>query len=305
MNAADRSTILVVEDDPATQQLLTTVLGDDWNVLTAESGASAISVATDERPDLILLDVGLPDMEGFDVCSQFKSDPRLVSIPVIFLTSHASPDSEIKGLEVGGIDYITKPINPPVLRARVRNHVELKHSRDALEKLARLDGLTGLTNRRSFDTALGREWRRSARTRQNISVIMMDVDHFKLFNDTCGHGAGDDCLRRIADATKGALQRPADFVARYGGEEFVALLPDTTLEGAMAVAEGIRTAVGALNIPHSATSSAPHVTVSLGVATCVATNSPNPNSLVEAADVQLYAAKNEGRNRTKGGAVKL
>ncbi len=305
MNTATRATILVVEDDPAIRELLVGVLSADWNILTVETGAAARNAALENLPDIILLDVGLPDAEGFDVCRHFKSDPRLASIPVIFLTSHASPEHEVQGLEAGGIDYITKPINPLILRARVRNHVELKLSRDALERLARMDGLTGLMNRRSFDAALDREWRRSARTQQNISVIMMDVDHFKQFNDTYGHGAGDECLKQIAMAAEGALQRPADLVARYGGEEFVALLPDTAQDGAMSVAEEIRTAVSALKIPHSASSAASHVTMSMGFATTVATAAPEPGALVEAADTQLYAAKEDGRNRTKGIEIKL
>ncbi len=305
MNAADRATILIVEDDPATQQSLTTVLGGEWTILVAENGAAAINLAADKLPDLILLDIGWPDMGGFDVCRELKAEPRLAPIPVVFLTNHASAEYEVEGLKVGGVDYIMKPINSSILRARVRNHVELKQSRDALERLARLDGLTGLINRRSFDTAFDREWRRSVRTKQNISVIMMDIDHFKQFNDTYGHGAGDDCLRWIAEAAEGALRRPADLVGRYGGEEFVALLPDTTLEGTMTVAEGIRTAVSSLNIPHSASPVAEYVTISLGVATTVAASSPDPNALIEAADARLYAAKHGGRNRTDGVVVKL
>ena len=163
--------------------------------------------------DLILLDVGLPDMDGFTVCRQLKDDARTREVPVIFLTSRNSAQDEVKGLEAGGIDYIAKPINPAILRARVNNHVELKHSRDALTQMARLDGLTGLSNRRTFDDMLDREWRRLARVGQHLSIIMFDVDHFKLFNDTYGHGAGDICLKKIAQCAVNALQRPADMVA--------------------------------------------------------------------------------------------
>lgn len=305
MNDIKRASVLVVEDDLATQELLIHVLEEDWDILVAESGAAGLRMAADKLPDLILMDVGLPDLEGFEVCRRLKSDPQLVSIPVVFLTSYATPDYEVGGLEAGGIDYIAKPINPMVLRARVRNHMELKQGRDALEKLARLDGLTGLLNRRSFDSALDREWRRSLRTQQNISVIMIDVDFFKQFNDTYGHAAGDECLKQVAKAAEGALQRPADLVARYGGEEFVALLPDTALEGAVAVAEEIRTSVAALQIPHSSSEVASYITVSAGFATTAATKSPNPSDLVEVADAELYAAKKAGRNRVKGKKVTL
>ncbi len=300
MSPTSRATVLIVEDDPAVRALLIKFLDKDWNVLSVSNGQSALDVAAKNMPDLILLDIGLPDIEGFDVCLQFKDDPQLKSIPIIFLTSHASPEFEIKGFDVGGVDYVPKPINPRILRVRVRNHIELKQNRDALERLARLDGLTGLINRRSFDTAIDREWRRSLRTQQSISVIMMDVDFFKQFNDTYGHAHGDDCLKKVAAAAEGSLQRPADLVARYGGEEFVALLPDTTPDGAKAVADGIRTSVIALQIPHSESKASAYVTISAGFATTVATNSISPADLVEVADSCLYAAKKNGRNRVEG-----
>ena len=300
MNVTNQATILVVEDDPTARELLIKTLSEDWNVLSVGDGRSALDVAAKNLPDLVLLDIGLPDIEGFDVCRQLKDDPQLNSIPVIFLTSHVSTELEVKGFNVGGVDYVPKPIVPPVLRARVRNHIELKQNRDAIEKLARLDGLTGLINRRSFDSAIDREWRRSLRTQQSISVIMIDVDFFKQFNDTYGHAVGDDCLRKVASAAEGALQRPADLVARYGGEEFVALLPDTTPDGAKAVAEGIRMSVIALQIPHSDSKASKHVTVSAGFSTCVATNSRTPATLVEMADSCLYDAKRNGRNRVEG-----
>jgi len=269
----------------------------------ASDGASALGIASDTLPDLILLDVGLPDTDGFSLCRKFKAHPLLADIPVIFLTSRTSSMDEVDGLEAGGIDYITKPIHPAILRARVRNHLELKRSRDALARMARLDGLTGVANRRTFDDLLLREWRRQARTGQSWGVIMIDVDHFKQFNDTYGHGAGDDCLKQVTRAAEASLQRPADIIARYGGEEFVALLPDTDIEGAMAVAEGIRAAVVSLNIAHAGSRAAKHVTVSLGVACGVPEVDKQPASLLEVADGQLYAAKSDGRNRVKGISV--
>ncbi|MEQ9449834.1 MAG: diguanylate cyclase, partial [Rhodospirillaceae bacterium] len=229
MNNDSRPSILVVEDDSAIRSLLNTVLGERWTVVTANTADDALKSASATVPDLILLDVGLPDADGLDVCRKLKVDPALTDIPVIFLTSHTSPKDEIAGLEAGGLDYIPKPINPAILRARLNNHMELKRSRDALARLAHNDGLTGLINRRTFDAVYNREWKRLARTHQCLSVIMIDVDHFKKYNDTYGHAAGDECLRRVARAAEGALQRPADIVARYGGEEFIALLPDTTL----------------------------------------------------------------------------
>jgi len=300
MSREKRPTVLTVEDDDAIRALISSVLRTECDTNSACDGATAMTTALETRPDLILLDVGLPDTDGFELCRKFKQNPLLQDIPVLFLTGRTSATDEVDGLEAGGIDYITKPINPTVLRARVRNHLELKRSRDALERMARLDGLTGVANRRTFDDMLRREWRRNARTAQPMSVIMIDVDHFKQYNDTYGHADGDECLKAITKAAEGALQRPADTVARYGGEEFVALLPDTSLEGALAVAEGIRAAIAALDIPHAGSKAAPHVTVSLGVASGIPDLECEPGELVKAADAQLYAAKADGRNRAKG-----
>jgi diguanylate cyclase (GGDEF)-like protein len=289
-----------VEDDDAIRALIAGVLGPEFDLQVAADAETALVIAAKNPPDLILLDVGLPDMDGFEACRRFKAHPALSEIPVIFLTSRSSSMDEVDGLEAGGIDYITKPINPPILRARIRNHLELKRNRDALERLARVDGLTGVANRRTFDDLLLREWRRQARTGQPLSVIMIDVDHFKQYNDTYGHGAGDGCLKKVTQAAQDALQRPADIIARYGGEEFVALLPDTALEGALSVAEGIRAAIIALQIAHTGSKAAPHVTVSLGVACMVPQPDKEPAVLLEAADARLYAAKSGGRNCVKG-----
>jgi diguanylate cyclase (GGDEF)-like protein len=293
----------VVEDDSAIQALLTAVLALNYDVTAVGTGKEAIDKAQTGTFDLILLDIGLPDVDGYSVCRQIKADPRCREVPVIFLTARNSPQDEVQGLEAGGIDYIAKPINPAILRARVNNHVELKHSRDALTQMARLDGLTGLPNRRTFDDVLDREWRRLTRVGQPLSLILFDVDHFKLYNDTYGHARGDSCLKQVAEAAVGALQRPADMVARYGGEEFVAILPDTAVIGASAVAEAIRENVAAQEIAHESSKTAPHVTVSLGYATIVPTLERQPAQLLEAADRALYASKAAGRNRATAGTL--
>lgn len=231
MRRDKRPNVLLVEDDDAIGALISAVLSSEFDMYSARTGAAALALAAETPPNLILLDVGLPDINGFEVCRRFKAHPLLAEVPVIFLTAHASAADEEDGLEAGGIDYIAKPINPTTLRARLRNHLELKRDRDALARMAPLDGLTGMANRRTFDDLLQREWGRQARTRQPLAIVMIDVDHFKAFNTAYGHGAGDDCLKQITKAAQGTLQRPADIVARYGGEEFVAILPDTALEG--------------------------------------------------------------------------
>lgn len=300
MRDKTKASVLIVEDDVTIRALLSAILGSEWNIETASDGTTALEMATTRVPDIVLLDIGLPDLDGLEVCRRLKANPKLEQVPVIFLTARTSGEDEIDGLQAGGIDYITKPINPAVLKARVRNHLELKQNRDELVRLARLDGLTGLYNRRTFDDVLEREWRRLARTGEPLSVIMIDVDHFKTCNDTYGHGAGDACLQRVADAARSSLQRPADVLARYGGEEFVALLPETKLEGALAVADAIRTAVAALDIPHASSTTAGHVTLSLGTACTVPQPDADAAKLLAIADQQLYAAKAEGRNRSKG-----
>jgi diguanylate cyclase (GGDEF)-like protein len=198
------------------------------------------------------------------------------------------------------VDYITKPIRAPIVKARVDTHVRLKRYRDKLERMSWIDGLTGLANRRRFDEALAREWERTRRDEAPLSVILMDVDHFKGFNDNYGHQAGDDCLQEVARALADTVSRPADLVARYGGEEFVCLLPGTDCAGAEQLAEGIRAAVADLGIRHEHSSAADHVTLSLGVACTVPDGERRPQELSQQADENLYTAKESGRNRVYG-----
>ncbi|MDX2221253.1 MAG: diguanylate cyclase [Rhodospirillaceae bacterium] len=293
----DRATILLVEDDTAIAGFLDALLSPTYTVIHDTTGAQALASLAATRVDLILLDVGLPDVDGFDLCRRLKEAPEYLSIPVIFLTARAAPADETRAFDIGGVDFIAKPVVPAVLMARVRTHVELKKNRDALEQLVFVDGLTGLPNRRAFDQALVREWRRELRTHEPLCVAMIDVDHFKQFNDTYGHGAGDNCLRAVAQALRSTLQRPADMVARYGGEEFVALLPGTTAEGGTAVVRSMVAAVAALSIPHAKSSAATHVTISAGVCAAVPTAEADAARVVKGADEQLYAAKRGGRNR--------
>jgi diguanylate cyclase (GGDEF)-like protein len=290
--------VLIVEDDSVQRELFAAALSADYDIITAITGASALQSAN--AADLVLLDAGLPDMDGVTVCRTLKQDKDLADIPVVFITARSGSDDHIAGLAAGAVDYVAKPVNLEVLKARVKTYVSLKNERDALTQLATLDGLTGIPNRRSFDAALRREWARMARAGQPLSVILLDVDHFKQFNDTYGHSDGDDCLKRVANALHACIKRPSDLAARYGGEEFVVLLPETDLDGAMIKAEALRAAVAALRIPHKNSSAADHVTVSLGVAHAAPSDGGDQQMLVEAADKQLYAAKKEGRNRAKG-----
>jgi diguanylate cyclase (GGDEF)-like protein len=256
-----------------------------------------LELAAQSAPDLILLDVMMPDMDGYETCRRLKADPLTRDIPVIFVTALNNAEDEAFGLEVGAVDFISKPLNSAVVRARVRTHLTLKYQADLLRSMAFLDGLTGIANRRQFEEALQREWRACLRTGTSLALAMIDIDHFKSFNDTCGHVAGDACLRAVAGILHNDMSRPHDLIARYGGEEFACLLPDTDLEGARVKAEQLRHAVQSLGIPHEASGTAPVVTISVGLETFIPTDELTPERLVAAADAQLYKAKHAGRNR--------
>lgn len=293
----EQQKILIVDDSPLNIQVLNEVLRVEYRTFFATSGRDALRVAVTVVPDLILLDIAMPEMDGYEVCRLLKNDPCLKDVPVIFVSSMTSDDDESVGLELGAVDYVAKPFNPAIVRLRVRNHLELKRQRDLLGRLSLMDGLTGIANRRALDDYFGREWRRALRGEAELAVVMLDIDHFKRYNDCYGHIAGDDCLKRVAAILDATLVRPGDFVARYGGEEFVCILPDTGEEGAMVAAERLREAVASLRIPHEASPVAPVVTISLGVATALPGKGMAPETLLKEADDLLYCAKNEGRNR--------
>lgn len=295
----ERATILLVDDVPANLSLLSSILRDDYRIQLATSGVKALELVAAGAPDLILLDVMMPDMDGHEVCKRLKSDPKTCDIPVLFVTAQNQVEDEELGLTLGAMDYIHKPISPPIIKARVRNHIALKLQTDALKRLSLFDGLTNIPNRRHFDDTLDHEMKRAIRTQQHLSLLMIDVDYFKPFNDHYGHGTGDACLIQIAQALQAGMNRPMDLLARYGGEEFVALLPGTSLEGACKVAESLRQTVASLRIPHAGSSIAEHVTISVGVA-CRAQSDPKSTSfLLRQADQALYQAKQSGRNKIR------
>ncbi|MBL8472643.1 MAG: diguanylate cyclase [Rhodocyclaceae bacterium] len=293
-----RAYLLIVDDTPTNIQLLAEALSTQYKIRFATNGPKALQMADQaEPPDLILLDVMMPGMDGYEVCRKLKENDATRNIPVIFVTAKNEIESQERGFNVGGVDYITKPFDLALVRARVRTHVNLKWRTDLLEQLANLDGLTGIANRRRFNEMLEAEWKRAGRADTPLTLLMMDVDHFKLYNDHYGHGAGDDCLREIADALAAALPRTGDVAARYGGEEFAAILPGCSREGAAAVAERIQSLVAAKVIPHAKSATASNVTVSIGTCTLEPGDPRSHTEVLEAADQALYRAKQEGRNR--------
>ena len=260
--------LLLVDDDPMMIQVMGRALSGLGRLRFATSGEQALRQMADAAPDLVLLDGEMPGMSGFAVCALMKRDPALAHVPVIFVTGHSSTAHELHGLEVGAADFIAKPISEPLLVARVRTQLRVKALTDELRTVASTDALTEVDNRRSFDAALGREWKRARRSGQPLSLLMIDVDHFKRYNDHYGHTAGDACLRAVAQVLKSAMLRPTDLVARYGGEEFAVLLPDTDRRGAEHVAQRIAERLAWLAVPHADSPTAPCVTASIGSGCC-------------------------------------
>jgi diguanylate cyclase (GGDEF)-like protein len=297
LDAPARPRLLVVDDQAANIQVLYRVFEADHQVLMATDGEQALAAALRHQPDLILLDVVMPGMDGHTVCARLKASPDTRDIPVLFITAHSDPEQETKALAMGAVDFIPKPINPDVVRARVKTHLTLKRQADQLRHMAFMDGLTGTFNRRLFDDRLAMEWSRAVREQRSLGLALIDVDFFKAYNDHYGHQAGDDALVAVAGALKGAGRRPADVIARYGGEEFACLLPDTDVAGALLVANRMREAVFKLGLHHAGSSVAEVVTFSAGVAVVQPDGNQAPATLLKLADEQLYRAKALGRNQ--------
>jgi len=297
---AGKPRLLVVDDQPINIQVMHQIFASQYQVFMATSGQQALDFCHKTPPDLVLLDVVMPGMDGFEVCQALKADPTTSDIPVIFVTAHTDAAQETRGLDVGAVDFISKPVNPAVVRARVKTQLTLKLQSDLMRKLVFLDGLTGVFNRRYFDQQLAVETARSQRSRSPLALIMLDVDFFKRYNDHYGHQAGDDCLRDIAATLKESLRRPADLVARYGGEEFACILPDTAYDDALLIAADLEKNVRLRNIPHAASQVSDVVTISLGVAGQPGNVTSDAAVLLALADAQLYCAKNAGRARVCG-----
>lgn len=297
MENRNTHTILAVDDSPENLDLIKNILEPHYTVKVAVHSELALHIATSQLPDLILLDIMLDDMDGYEICHQLKSADKTRNIPIIFLTAKHSEEDEVHGFRIGGSDYITKPFSPSIVLARVRTQIQLKTKSDLLEKLASLDGLTEIPNRRAFDAALERQWNQSKRTGMPLSLLIADIDNFKQFNDYFGHPMGDECLKTVARALQKITHRPEDLVARLGGEEFSILLPNTDSIGALMRAEQYRETIESLKIRHTQNNPNTFVTISIGVATLQAHTFDDVASLLKAADDALYQAKHQGRNR--------
>jgi diguanylate cyclase (GGDEF)-like protein len=296
-NLATNGRILVVDDAMENIQILHQALRGEHDVLFALSGEKALELAHQQLPDLILLDAMMPGMDGYAVCAALKASAETHDIPVIFVTALSQPEDETRALEAGAVDFISKPFNVAVVRARVRTQLTIKRQADALRELTLTDALTGVANRRSFNNTLENEWRRCARSGAALALIMIDVDHFKRYNDLYGHQAGDHCLQQLCAAMARCASRPQDLLARFGGEEFILLLPEEELAGASVVAQRLLDEVRATALPHAASPTSPLVTVSMGLAATLPRAGLDTGELIRTADALLYRAKHTGRNR--------
>jgi len=289
--------ILIIDDSPEVAKLLYSLLSDMAKISVANSGQRGIHLAASLQPTLILLDFQLPDMNGIAVCDLLKKDALLEPIPVMMLTAKCDAETEVSALEAGAVDFLTKPLQALVVRARVSAQLSLRQQTLQLQELANVDGLTGLYNRRYCDAALKAELARVSRYGGQLTIAMIDIDHFKDYNDQLGHVQGDICLRRVGQALAEAMRRPGEVLTRYGGEEFVLIAPGTGAQDAMGLGDWMRERVLQLALPHPRSQVSPYVTVSIGLAAWVEGKSDDPVALLALADSALYVAKRQGRNR--------
>ncbi|MCT7467091.1 GGDEF domain-containing response regulator [Aliarcobacter cryaerophilus] len=292
-----KPTILVVDDMTTTLLLIHDLLKDTYEVKIAKSGTKALEILESPNDiDLILLDIEMPDINGYDVCKRIKNNETIKNIPIIFITGRTSQEDEEYGLNLGAIDYITKPFNKAIVKLRIKNYLDLKIKNDMLEKLSMYDGLTNIRNRRFFDETFEKTFNEIKRDKKSLAVLMIDIDFFKPYNDNYGHGQGDETLRKVAKALEKTIKRPSDFVARYGGEEFVILLKDINKDGVEAVANNLLNAVRELKITHEFSKIENYVTISIGASFYNSNSDITKLELLLKADETLYNVKNSGRN---------
>ena len=322
--------ILIVDDSPDNRNLIKTILQSEGytDILTAQSAQEAFNYLgmNDElrdgvtSVDVILMDIMMPDIDGIEACNLIRAKERLRNIPIIIVTAKSDTNDLQLAFAAGAIDFVTKPFNKMELLVRLRSVLKLKHEMDrrrarekelqevtrlleeanrTLYRLSSLDGLTGLHNRRRLDEFLAVEWKRAIEDKRPLSLIMADIDYFKAYNDTYGHLSGDDCLKQVANVLCRTLYRPCDIVARYGGEEFVAVLPGTTSEGGVVVAERMRVGIEELGIKNEKSQFGKCLTISLGVATYYPGQKSTATDLMSAADWAMFQAKRAGGNNVK------
>jgi diguanylate cyclase (GGDEF)-like protein len=295
METEDKSSVLIVDDEKTNIAALTHMLSPEYKVYAAKNGQDAIELANEYLPDVILLDIVMPEMDGFEVIAKLKNSERTREIPIIFITGLNNPEAEEKGLSLGASDYISKPFVSSIVKLRVQNQIQIMAQIKMIRSLSLMDSLTNLPNRRSFDDRMRLEWEHARRNKTTLSVFFIDIDKFKDYNDTYGHLQGDIVLRIVGETVTRSLNRSTDFVARWGGEEFVVLLPTTDWSGAMKTAEFIRKNVEDTVIPCEGKDT--RITVSIGINSITPVPGCTINDFLNSADQALYMAKKSGRNR--------
>jgi diguanylate cyclase (GGDEF)-like protein len=307
MQAQEQFSILLVDDDSMAVRILSRILSDFAPLRFATSGRAALKLARDSAPDLVLLDVDMPVLSGFEVCKAFKSDPALAEVPIIFITSHESAQLEAKGLELGAADFISKPPHAPLVLARVRTYQRLKMLSDTVRSAVKMDFLTGALTRRELEKALTQEWFRAQRSAAPLALLLADIEGFTAYNAEFGEEKGDDCLKSVADSLRSAAHRPTDVLGRYAGGKFALLLPETDAQGASTVAQRAIDAVSDLQILHTALMGRGRVTLSVGVgcrdSSCLSTWNAAagavPNDLIAAAEQALRSARSAGDHQAR------
>ena len=296
MDELKKNSILIVDDENTNIMALTHILSPEFTVYAAKNGANAITAAEKHLPDVILLDIIMPEMDVYAVIQALKSSEKTRDIPVIFITGLSDKDSEERGLTLGAADYISKPFSPAIIKLRVHSQIKIINQTRLIEQMSMIDHLTSIPNRRCFDKQMDMEWSRATREKTSISILLIDVDKFKIYNDTYGHQQGDAALCAVAATISMSINRPTDFVARWGGEEFVVLLSNTDLNGALNIGENIRQNISARTIP-CADGTETKVTASIGIKTLWPCRDGWLDSFISDADKALYKAKETGRNR--------
>ncbi len=286
-----------MDDQPLQLKILHDILGSCYHTYMAKSGIEAIRFCEHKLPDLILMDIDMPDMNGLEAGKILKEDELTCEIPVIFISANNNPEDENLCWQVGGVDFITKPFNHLTLLNRVRAHLTLKFQSDILRKNMYQDGLTGLSNRQYMSQELDKVVKRSQRENASLSIAFLDVDFFKLYNDHYGHLQGDECLRKVAWLLRLTFDRPSDIVARYGGEEFVIILPKTEEKDAIRLLNKAMKALNEENLEHEKSLISDRITMSIGLYSTIPYQSDNPDELLARADKRLYKAKQAGRNQ--------
>ena len=296
MSDSEKSKLLIVDDEKMNLKVLTNILISDYTILTATNGKEAIQRAVEYKPDLILLDILMPEMDGYQTLSEIKKTESIKKTPVVFITGLNSDEDEEKGLSLDAADYITKPFSAMIVKIRVRNQIQIVNQLKMIERLSLTDQLTELPNRRYFDDRINMEWRQAIRERTQISLLLIDIDRFKNINDAYGHQNGDIVLKILSGILKKSLKRPGDFSARWGGEEFIILMPNTSLEGAFEIAEKIRTDIEKEDI-FLENGKRINTTVSIGVNSYSPEKTCSVQAFISDTDKALYTAKDAGRNK--------